>query len=102
MALVLYSGMGQINNPDTATTLRKQYYIPVCPPPGTISKKGNTWTCKNANWKWAVNDPIVDPQVTATNIFPPGETGAFGNPSGVKYVSNPSDLFTPGVRDKLQ
>lgn len=106
MALVLYSGMGQVGNPDTATTLRKQYYIPVCPPPGSISAKGNTWTCTGTSWYWAVNDPAVDANVRAEYIFPPGVTGDFGNHAGVVYVSNGILLNDPerpaGVRAQLQ
>lgn len=101
MALVLYSGIGQANNPNLATTMRKQYYIPVCPPPGAISKQGNNWKC-STQWYWAVNDPAVDPNVIASNVFPPGVSGAFGNALGVKYVSNPLEPNNKGVRDQLQ
>lgn len=38
MALVLYG-------PDASASWTAQYYIPVCPPPGVITAKGNTWSC---------------------------------------------------------
>jgi hypothetical protein len=77
MALVLYGGFG-------SSDLTKQFYIPVCPSPGKVSKN----TCKGATWQWAVN----------TN----------NQLSGVLYVSNKmTDAWydstkEPGVRGLLQ
>lgn len=91
MALVLYRGN------TAAAGWAGQYYIPVCPPPGTIKAKGNTWTCNGASWYWAVNDPnITDPgadqNVQAQYIFAPGTSGSFGNRQGLQYVTNvPTD-----------
>jgi len=100
MALVLYG--------PASASWTGQYYIPVCQPPGAITKKGNTWSCSAATgWYWAVNDPLADSNVQAQNIFPPGTTGSFGNHQGILYVSNsPSDPYYDstkqlGVRNQM-
>jgi hypothetical protein len=95
MALVLYG-------PAASGTWTKQFYIPVCPS-GNITNHSNIWTCNNASWYWAVNDPAVDSNVTASNIGP-GVT-VFGNHPGVAYVDN-TILFTDesyeaGVRAQM-
>ncbi len=78
MALVLYGGY-------SSGALTTQFFIPVCPSPGKVSK---TYTCKGATWKWGVN--------TGNQL------------SGVLYVSNNiKDAWydktkEPGVRDLLQ
>ena len=87
MALVLYLGN------TAAAGWAEQYYIPVCPPPGTIKAKGNTWSCNGSSWYWAVNDPnITDPgadqNVQAQYIFAPGTSGPFGNRQALQYVTN--------------
>lgn len=95
VALVLYGPFAH----STVWTL--QYYIPVCT--GTITAKGNTWTCSGTAWYWAINDPTIDPNVQAKYIFPPGTpVTSFGNPDGIDYVNNPNDPNNPGVRDLLK
>jgi hypothetical protein len=84
MALVLYG-------PKASSLWTQQYYIPVCPPPGVITVKGNTWTCKGGSWYWAIDDPAIDPNVTASNIGP-GVT-VFGNPDGVNYANTVRSLM---------
>ena len=105
MALVLYRGNA------ASASWTGQYYIPVCPPPGTINANGNTWTCSGASWYWAVNDPVIhdtgaDQNVQAKYIFPSGTSGSFGNRPGPQYVTNSSsdpwydNFVQAGVRNK--
>ncbi len=84
LALVLYG-------PKASSLWTQQYYIPVCPSPGVITVKGNTWTCKGGSWYWAIDDPAIDPNVTPSNIGP-GVT-VFGNPDGVNYANTVRSLM---------
>lgn len=106
MALVLYSLA-------TEPGWSQQYYVPVCPPPGTISAKGNTWICNGANWYWTPNDPDLsdpgaDQNVQAQYIFAAGTSGPIGNRPGLQYVRNaPTDPWydsnlQQGVRDEMK
>lgn len=99
MALVLYGQ--QAKGPWT-----QQFYVPVCPPPGTITVQGkNTWICNGATWYWAYNDPNLsdpgaDQNVQAQYIFAAGTTGPVGNRPGLQYVTNsPSDPLFNGSAD---
>ena len=105
MALVLYGNEAQ-------SGWANQYYVPVCHPPGTVSAKGNTWSCNGASWYWAVNDPNIndlgaDQNVQAQYIFPAGTSGSFGNRPGLQYVTNVSgdpwydSTLQKGVRDQM-
>jgi hypothetical protein len=64
------------------------YYISVCL--GSITAKGDTWTCMNSSWYWAVNDPSIDSNVQAKYIFPSGQQTSFGNPKA-SITQKPSD-----------
>jgi hypothetical protein len=71
----------------------QQYYIPVCPT-GNITTSHSAWTCNGGAWYWAVNDPNIDQNVIAPNIFPPGvdTSTIFTNSGGIAYAN--------GVRSK--